>query len=282
MSQELQKKTESPNSLALSKEQNRLIGDWIKNETEYQVALTYGEKRLRDYNREDMTKLVEVMAKWRLLLGVTTESSDQELIVICQFVYDNFKHFTLADISLAMNWAISGKSELAFVSQKTISSYYVSRALNAYESKKRELVNQMVENRDRYLIDKEIENKKKPSPAELADIFKELLVSMYKAYTDGGLFYDPGDSVYNWLKEQKLINPDKSQVAAALRYGEDKYKEVQKSDSLKSIMEKGLRGTDKENTIKKYAREFITMQVFEEHGLGKLVGRINTEQFKKI
>jgi len=262
------------------REQNRLIGDWIKNETEYQIALTYSEKRLKDFTREDMTKLVEVMAKWRLLLGVTSESSDQELIVICQFVYDNFKHFSLADVTLAMNWAISGKSELAYVSQKTISSYYVSRALNAYESKKRELVNQMVENRDRYLIDKEIEKKEKPTPTQLADIFKELLVSLYSAYTDGGLFFDPGDSVYNWLKEQKLINPTKGQIAAALRFGEDKYKDLQKNENLKSIMERGLRGADKENAIKKYAREFITMQVFEELGIGQLVGRIKPEQFQ--
>ena len=91
------------------KKQNVLIGDWIRNDTEIAVAQTFSEKRIGSFDREDMAKLVEVMAKWRVLLGVNNDSSETELIVICQFVYDNFKKFTLMDIKLAMNWAVSGK-----------------------------------------------------------------------------------------------------------------------------------------------------------------------------
>lgn len=281
MSQELQKQTESPNSLALSHPQNKLIGNWIKSEAEYQVALTYGEKKIRDYNREDMTKLVEVMAKWRILLGVTTESTDQELIIICQFVYDNFKNFSLSDISLAMNWAIAGKIDLGFVSQKTISSYYVSKALNTYEQRKRELVNEIALNRENYITRESLENPKAITSLERAEIFKEHVITLYKSYMDGGLFYDINDSLYNWLKSQKMINPTKEQINAALNYAEDKYKESQKGDSLKSTIEKGLRSRPKEDEIKKLAREWIIMQKFEELTIGEILSKIKPEQFEK-
>ncbi len=243
------------------------------------MACTYGEKRLGDFNREDMTRLVEVMAKWRLLLGVTTESTDQELIVICQFVYDNFKHFTLSDISLCMNWAISGKIEIGYVTQKTISSFYVSKALNAYEDKKRQMVNQIMENKERHLINEAINTPKPVTQAEKANAFKEYIVSLFEAYSNGGLFYDVDDSAYNWLKKQGLVNPTKEQIAAALRYGEDRYKNAQKGQSLRDIMQQSFMKKEKEEQIKKFAREFIVMQIFEEQGIGPIVIKIKAEQF---
>ncbi len=77
----------------MSVKQNKLIGDWIQNEVEYEVAKTFDGKRIGQYTKEDMTKLVELMAHWRVLLGVTSDSTEIELVVICQFVYDNFKKY---------------------------------------------------------------------------------------------------------------------------------------------------------------------------------------------
>lgn len=244
-----------------------------------QVARTYGEKCIGDFNREDMTKLVELMAKWRLLLGVTSESSDQELIVICQFVYDNFKKYTLSDINLAMNWTISGKIEVQFVSQKTLSSYYVSKAINAYDAEKREIVNEIAENRNRHLIEQEINNPKPLTQVQKANYFREFIVSLYKSYTEGGLFYDVDDSVYNWLKSQKMINPKKEEIAAAMRYAEERYKQTIKGSSFKDVMEQSFMSKNKEEQIKKFAREFIVMQIFEFEGLPSLINKIKPEQF---
>lgn len=74
-----------------SKGQNKLLGDWIRNESELALVLTYDEKRIGDYDKEDMTKLVELMGKWRLLLGVNSEVTATELVEICRFVFQNFK-----------------------------------------------------------------------------------------------------------------------------------------------------------------------------------------------
>ena len=147
------------------------------------VANTYNEKRIGEYTSEDMKGLVEVMAKWRLLLGVNnTDSTEVELIVICQFVYDNFKRFTLEDIKLAMNWAISGKIDMQFVSTKSISAMYVSKALNQYEDEKRAIVQRIAESKEAYERKKSREQNIEVSPQEKANSFKNILLDAYNDF----------------------------------------------------------------------------------------------------
>lgn len=281
---EIQKTTPSKNSLSLSNQPNKLIGEWIQNESEYQVALTYGEKRIGNFGREDMTNLVELMAQWRIHLGVTSDPTEQELIIICQFVYDNFKTFTLADIRLAMNWAIAGKIDLGFISQKTFSSFYVSKAINAYSDQKRHHFNTLMERREQQLRRSEIENKKELTPLEKADEFKTLIVSMYQGYRSGGIFYDFGDFIYDWLKNTKQIDQsDKSNIQAAVVYGKEKYrKEKQKNNVavLARAVAPKKEPENQEQMEKKYAREYIIIQYFEKYSLGEIIQKIKPEQFQ--
>lgn len=281
MSNELQK-TPSNNSQIVSTRQNKLIGDWIQNETEYQVALTYGEKRIGDFNKQDMTKLVEVMAQWRLLLGVTTESTDTELIVICQFVYDNFKKFTLSDIRLAMNWVISGKVEVGFVTQKNISSFYVSKAINAYEERKRHIFNDLMERRDRHIQRNQIEVKPEPTQQDKANTFKDLILGMYKSHQDGQPFYDFGDFVYNWLKKTNQLRATPEDVNAAVFYGQEKYRAERREEVAKNIMRQLVNNDtpdNKEERQKKYAREYMIIKYFEKNTIGEIISKINPNQF---
>ena len=281
MSNQLQK-TPSSNSQALSKRQNNLIGEWIQNDTEYAIAQTYSEKRIGDFNREDMTKLVELMAQWRLLLGVTSESTEQELIVICQFVYDNFKKFTLSDIRLAMNWTISGKIDVGFVSQKSISSYYVSKAINAYEEHKREIFNNFMERRDRHLQRQQINAKVEPTPQEKANTFKDLIVGMYKSHQNNLQFYDFGDFVYNWLKQTNQIKATPEEINAAVFYGQEKYRAERRGEAAANIMKQMVTNDvpdNKEDRQKKYAREYMIVKYFERHTIGEIVSKIHPSQF---
>lgn len=254
-----------------------MIGNWIKSDDEYAVALTYGEKRIGEFNREDMTKLVEVMAQWRILLGVTSDSTEQELIIICQFVYDNFKKYTLSDIRLAMNWTISGKLDVGFVSQKNISSYYVSRALNAYEEEKRRIYNQFMYERDKQLS-KSQHQVPEPSPEERANSFKSLIVGMYESYKNDAFFYDFGDFVYNWLKKTNQLNTKKSVIDAAIQYGRDKYLEERRKENINNIAT-ALESDSKEHRQKKLARHYMIMNYFESTSLSEIVQSIKSEQF---
>jgi hypothetical protein len=137
------------------------------------IAATYSGKRIRDFDHNDMRMLVELMGLWRINLGVTAESTAEELVVICQFVYDNFGQFTLDDIRAAMNLVVSGKINLEYVTQRNISSYYVSRALKAYEEYKREMVNQIAIDKENYLKRQEQRNRIELTPLERANSFKD-------------------------------------------------------------------------------------------------------------
>jgi hypothetical protein len=266
-----------------SSEQNKLIGNWIKDENEYQIALTYSEKKIGEFNRDDMTKLVEVMAQWRLLLGVTSDSTEAELIVICQFVYDNFKKFTLSDIKLAMNWTIAGKVEVGFVSQKNISSYYVSRALNGYEEVKRSIFNRMMEERNRYLNRLEDQKSKQivETPEEKADGFKEFILSMYNQHINGGVFYDLGDMVYDWLKKTNQLDRNAEVINAAIKFGHEKLMEEKMSAKFKNKLYDAIDEASDERKKKKYAREYMIRKYFDKVGIGELVSKINPKDFQQ-
>lgn len=279
MSQELQKTTNSNNSLTQYNGQNSLIGDWIKTDTELAIAKTYAEKRIGDFTREDMTKLVEIMAQWRILLGVTSEPTEQELIIICQFMYDNFKKFTLADVRLAMNWAIGGRLDVGFVTQKNISSYYVSRVMNAYDDYKRHIFNDMMAEREKYRQRLEIDKPRPQTPKEKAETFKEFVVSMYRAYQNGGMLYDVGDSLYDWIKRTGQLNPTKEEVQAAVEYGKEKYSEVMRERNLRQILSEAVDNKTKEEQQKKFAREYIIRLYFERYTLGEIIKKIELTQF---
>lgn len=261
------------------KKQNSIDGEWIKNEEEYAIALTYSEKKIEEFKRKDMTNLVELMAKWRLLLGVTSESSDQELIVICQFMYDNFKKYTLSDVNLAMNWAISGKIDVGFVTQKNISSFYVSKAMKAYDETKRGIVNRIMVEREKHL--ERLQNKNKPilSEIEKANSFKELIVGMYDSVQNGGFFYDIGDMVYNWIKRTGQMSPSKKEIDLAIRYGQDKYFKELEDKSIRQKIMNSFNPIDKERLQKKYAREYMVLEYFKAHQMIEIIKKIHPSQF---
>ena len=267
------------------KGQNKLIGSWIRNENELLVANTYNEKRIGDYNSEDMKGLVEVMAKWRLLLGVNnTDSTEVELIVICQFVYDNFKRFTLEDIKLAMNWAISGKIDMQFVSTKSISAMYVSKALNQYEDEKRAIVQRIAEAKEAYERQKSREQKIEVTPQEKANSFKNILLDAYNDFHQKGEFNDFQDFIYNWMRNNKILNPTKSDINDAMVYGETKLREVkqlelQDPSKAKSIT-KYFESQDDEFRKKKFARNYVITKFFQKVDFSQLLDYIKIEQFK--
>ena len=259
--------------------QNNILGEWVKTEDEYKVAMTYQEKRIGDFNREDMELLVEVMAQWRVLLGATNDVTEAELIIICQFVYDNFKRFTLSDIRLAMNWTISGRLDVGYVSQKIISSFYVSKSLNAYEEEKRKIYNNLMERKERHTQRAEIEQKKDFTPEEKADNFKKLILEYYDAYQNNRFFLDFGDSVYNWLKATKQLNATQQMVDDAIKWGKDKYLEERQNKSLTEIVNTVDANQTREYRERKLARQYLIQKYFEQSTIQTIIEAIKTHQF---
>jgi hypothetical protein len=255
-----------------------LIGQWLNSEEEHSLVCSYTEKRLKYFTKEDIKELVEVVARWRLLLGVTGDSSDTELIVITQFVYDNYPNITLTDIRFAMNWSISGRIEVGFVTQKNISSYYVSKAINAYIAEKRRVVNEIEERKNTYQAQAKPERVEQ-TPVQRANTFKNIILSLYDSYKKERPIIDYNDYVYNWLKKSKNLCLDPLVIANAIRYGKQMYGELEKSDKLVNKIHQVLE-SDKEQRQKKYSRAFMILHFFNTmQGEADIIKRIAVSDF---
>jgi len=279
MNQEIQKADLNESQIAL-KGQNQLIGDWIRTKEEYSIAQTYSEKKLGQFDKSDMTILVELMAQWKVHIGITAETFDNELVFICQFLYDNFKHFTISDIRLAMNWAISGKLDLSYVSSKTLSSLYVSKALNLYEDEKRRIVNLISQQKDSYNRQKDLNSKLEISPLDKANQFKEHIVSVYQKYKEDSLLIDIGDLIYNWVRANKIINISNSDVEEAIKYAHNRYIDEVSNKSIRTPFKTPIDEVSKELRKKKFAREYILMKFFDKVDIINIIKVIREEQFK--
>jgi hypothetical protein len=279
MNQEIQKADLNESQIAL-KGQNQLIGDWIRTKEEYSIAQTYSEKKLGQFDKSDMTILVELMAQWKVHIGITAETFDNELVFICQFLYDNFKHFTISDIRLAMNWAISGKLDLSYVSSKTLSSLYVSKALNLYEDEKRRIVNLISQQKDSYNRQKDLNSKLEISPLDKANQFKEHIVSVYQKYKEDSLLIDIGDLIYNWIRANKIINISNSDVEEAIKYAHNRYIDEVSNKSIRTPFKTPIDEVSKELRKKKFAREYILMKFFDKVDVINIIKVIREEQFK--
>lgn len=280
--QELQK-TQSANSQIALQKHNNLIGEWVRTDDELAVARTFSEKRIKDYKSEDMAELVKVMAQWRLLLGVTNDSTETELIVICQFIYDNFGKFTLADIRLAMNWSISGKIDVGFVTQKNISAFYISKCMQSYEARKMQLVNEIAYNKQRMESRRDLDTKSEVTPEYKCQVFKEYLISIYESYKDNETFWDTQESIYKWMKSTNQINPTKDEIDEALNYADVKMRKEKEERNMETIL-RGIKPTsadqNPEEKRKKYAREYIVCKKFDETDIIQLLKKVHVSYFK--
>lgn len=265
------------------KQPNDILGEWIKTEEQLAIAKTYHHKPIGQYDREDLAKMAELMGKWRVLLGATADATEQELIIITQFVYDNFKRQTLADVELAMNWAISGKLDLGFVSTKLMSSFYVSKALNAYLALKKEIYFAIVEEKEKYFRIKEIEEtqKRKATPEQKAQIFKEHIASLYESHKKQISWFDFGNFVYEWLKKSGQLNRNQEVIQKAIKYGEECYLAERRSENMKGGLQDALMnfGGNREEKQKKYARKYMVMEYFDRLPLSEILNKINITQF---
>jgi len=180
-----------------------------------------------------------------------------------------------------MNWAIAGKIDVGFVTQKNISSYYVSKALNAYGEAKRSIYNELMENRDRILERRSLEKSVQHTPAEKANQFKEYIVSLYQGYKQGGYFYDIGDFAYNWLKKTNQLKLSKEHIDAAVAYGKQAASKIRQADagSAAALLRQSIAKESREQSEKRLAREYILMQYFDALSLPQIIDRISIKDF---
>lgn len=143
----LTKVTSQEQSLSLTKSQANLAV-WTRNSLEKEVVLAAYDKQLSNYSTaEDITKLIGMVTKWRIMLGLSKEMSEEELKINVQFIKTNYQKFTLKDIDIAINWSLQGKLGVNVEPYGTFSPLYISRILNAYGAKAEDMINDIMQRR---------------------------------------------------------------------------------------------------------------------------------------
>lgn len=88
-----------------------------------------------------------MVTKWRIMLGLSKEMSEEELKINVQFIKSNYQKFTLKDIDIAINWSLQGKLGVTVEPYGAFSPLYISRILNAYGAKAEDMINEIMQRR---------------------------------------------------------------------------------------------------------------------------------------
>ncbi len=264
------------------------ISGWAKGNDELALVRSIeGRVQAKDFVNSDMNKLVDLLGKWRLMVGVNTEVSPQEYIVIAGFIFENYKYITLEEIDLAITLSLKG--ELGDVDVKTygnFSALYVSAIINAFYVYKREHIMEILQRKGKEEREKLMETPK-PSPVEQRDSMREIMFDEYNHYKEHDTIKDYGSLVYNFLLRTKRITITNEDVEAALAYGRtEAIKIVDKdSDSLVEIMKgndvSGERRARIESLTKIHARKYCVKKLFFKINIAELVDGISETDFKQ-
>lgn len=247
-----------------------MIGAWASNEVEKHIAISLSEKRIRHYTNTDMAKLMELIGEWRFLLGVSSQASERELIMMTKYVAESYPQLTYTDIRTTMMLALQGKLDIPFTPMVNFSAKYVSDCINDYTYTKSRFVNDALYKQS--LKESRNEKPKKYTPEERMNMFASILSVAYNMAQNLNEVMDFEDRIYKWLRYTKQVTMTQEDISEAMKFGEKKYQRVYGAN----------RDTDSEHRIKKYGREHVVVKYFLSVPLSQIMSKLNTEYFKML
>ena len=273
----MNKLSKQPNSVSITK---TLPNTTSKEISIYNSHIT--DKKLREFStEEDLMLMNSLIVRWANYVGVETPEATQ-LNMLANFIKEHFPTFNAYDIKECISMLASQSLETDAEHYGKISPIYVSKVLKAYQEHKNNVVFKVRENIEKL---KEAEVVPMPNEERIAN-FKKLLTIAKGEVTQGLTYIDSGDSIYNFVKHNKLIELSKDLIAEAMDYGGKLYIEQRKKKVTETVIKNQnfKRVADmqfeKEDIIKKYAREFVVNRFLLQLNLNELLQKINIEMLK--
>ena len=275
----------------LSKQQNSvsiakaLPNTTLKEITIYNAHLT--EKKLKEFStKEDLMLLNSLLVRWANYVGVDTPEASQ-LNMLSNFIKEHFPTFNATDIKECINLLTNQTLDTDAEHYGKISPIYVSKVLKAYQEHKNNVVFKVRDNLQKL---KEAEVVPMPDEDRIAN-FKKLLTIAKDENNQGLTYIDSGDSLYNFIKHNRLMpitknNLDQALIDEALEYGNKLYIELRKKKVTETVIKKQSfkRVSDmefeKKDLISKYAREYVVNKFLLKMDLNELLQKINIEMLK--
>lgn len=257
------------------KQSNSLI-QHAKNQDEANFVIAF-ETKQKLYEHQD--SLIDVLAKWRWMVGINNNSQDEneiarELALLSQFVVENYSLLTIDEINLAINLSLTNKLDCDVNAYNSFSPAYVSRILNCYTSYKRELFNSLSERKERFDYTKELENK--PTAQQKMDGIVELIKYLHDGYKESGEVIDHFNTLYNYLRNNNKMQVSKELINDALVYAEIKTRE-HIHNYFSDVL--GQHNINEEYIKKRFARNYCVKDYFEKVGLDNIIASVNINEF---
>jgi len=272
----------------LSKPQNSVsIVSTLPNTTSKELTIYnahQSEKRLKEFStKEDLLLLNSLIVRWAMYVGVDTPEASQ-LNMLSNFIKEHFPSFNAIDLKECIGMLASQTLQTDAEHYGKISPIYVSKVLKAYQEHKNDVVFKVRGNIEKL---KEAEVKPMPNEERIAN-FKKLLTIAKKENEQGLTYIDAGDSIYNFIKHNRLMpitkdNFDQELIDSAMEYGNKYYIEKRKKKVTEAIIKnQELKIVEdmkyeKNDIIRKYAREFVVNKYLLKMDLDKILQKINIE-----
>ena len=275
----------------LSKQQNSVsIVKALPNITSKEISIYNAyltEKKLKDFStKEELMLLNSLLVRWANYVGVDTPEATQ-LNMLSNFIKEHFPTFNAIDIKECINLLANQTLDTDAEHYGKISPIYVSKVLKAYQEYKNSIVFKVRDN-----IQKLKEAEVVPiNNEERISNFKKLLTIAKDENTKGLTYIDSGDSLYGFIKHNRLMpitkdNLDQLLIDEAMDYGNKLYIEQRKKKVTETVIKKQSfkriadMEFEKKDMISKYAREFVVNKFLLKMDLNELLQKINIEMLK--
>jgi hypothetical protein len=283
-----QKQITKAQSHALSQQQTKwqtnLVG-FTRNETEKRFLSSLNDKTIEHYKtKEDYTRLIQVVTKWRIMLGLSKDMSEEELKINVQFIKNSYGKLTAKEIELAIDLSLQGYLGVDAQPYGNFSPLYISKILNAFVDKHNEQINALLQRKRQAEIDAKRNEVDRRTPMEIADSVKNFITDWGKRVRENDRYYgDYNHSVWNFLNAGGFIEPDDDTLKAAKEFADAEHRKTEELES-RNVFMKAMRGFQKEQEVKKrkemYGRFYVMRAFFRSiDDVDKFMAQFETKLF---
>lgn len=228
--------------------------------------------------------LIETIARWRWLLGISASPDKTEFIATIDFIKTNYGTLTISEIILAINLSLKGSLDADNKPYGVFSALYISNILNAYLNYKDKIYRELAHLND-LEYQKSIKNQVdyKPSPDQMAENMKEILRDSYvKTCQNQESFFDPFFYIYNFLKKKNAFNfSDEemerinkfSQTLGEKTFNEDRYYKKLTNFEREKTLDSSINSEKKKLYCEFFLSQFNSIKDFEDYFLKTITAK---------
>jgi hypothetical protein len=239
--------------------------------------------KFKDYNtQKELALMTALLVKWCNYIGIEPPDS-QELNNTCNFIKEHFENFNHQDLDNTIMMIVTSSLDTDAQHYGKLSIIYVHKCLKAYMIYKGSVLIKIRQQLDKIESSKKIEI----APEVRVENMKKLIVyAVNDVINEEKVFLDYGDALYNFIKANRLISMTDQLIKDAMLYGETSLKDENKKMVMEAVIKHhnfksaGDMSFEKEDKIKKYARQFVVNEWLKNVDVEDLLKKITPEMFK--